>query len=90
MNRESFAQNRHKIKNEQNKLTLCFKKYLRLKYKLIEVVSYGMIKEYGSFEENYKIVAQGYELGEKYVQEALQKLKENKQNKRIINNILFF
>ena len=77
---------RQKI-NQETKTILRYKKYFELKYKLIQLVSYGMTNEYGSFEENYKIIAQGYEQGENYVKEALQKLKENK---RIISNIVLF
>ena len=82
---------RQKI-NQETKTTLRYKKYFELKYNLIQVVSYGMTNEYGSFEENYKIVAQGYEQGENYVKTALERLKQKKHNQttmtRIMNGIL--
>ena len=78
---------RQKI-NQETKTILRYKKYFELKYKLIQLVSYGMTNEYGSFEENYKIIVQGYEQGENYVKTTLQKLKENKQNKRTKNGIM--
>ena len=60
------------------------------KYNLIEVVSDGMRNEYGTFEENYKIIAQGYERGDGYIKTALERLKQKKENDRRMTNIVLF
>ena len=84
-----IEQIRQKI-SQENKPILHYKKYFELKNKSIEVVSDGMRNEYGTFEENYKIIAQGYERGDGYIKTALERLKQKKENDRRMNNIVLF
>ena len=82
-----IEQIRQKISRE-NKPIVHYKKYFELKNKLIEVVSDGMRNEYGTFEENYKVVAQGYEQGDEYINRELQRLKQKKQTERTMTGIM--